>query len=88
MENYGRRCKYFQNTDGDGLLRVYRQYVFNHSTADEDIKRMRESGKFELAEQCEVVLDNPPNYDGFRPCNTAVYHDLVTSLKHEDLFIM
>ena len=62
-------------------------YVFNHATADADIKRMRDNNLFDLADQCETILDNPPAYDGFRPCNAAVYHSLIASIKPEDLYI-
>ena len=57
------------------------EYVFDYSTADADIKRMRESGKETLADECDMILDNPPALDGFRPCNNAVFYALRKSLK-------
>ena len=63
-------------------------YVFNHATADEDIKRMRDAGKHDLADACDVLLDNPPAFDGFRPCNSALFHAFVKSIKPDDLYIL
>ena len=63
-------------------------YVFDHSTADDDIKSMREDGLHQLADRCERLLDNPPAYDGFRPCNNAVFHAMIKSLKADDLYIV
>ena len=63
-------------------------FVFDHAQTSEHIKLMREREKFDLAEQCAAVLDNPPTYDGFRPCNNAVFHAMVKSLREDDLYIM
>ena len=56
-------------------------YVFEHSTADYDIAQMRTEGKFELAESCEIAIDNLPFHDGFRPLNCAVFYSLLKSIK-------
>ena len=63
-------------------------YIFDHSTADKDIAAMRKEGKFDLAKECEIVLDNPPRYDGFRPCNQAIYFTIIKSLHGDDVYIM
>ena len=47
-------------------------YVFNHATADEDIKVMRDAGLHDLADDCDTLLDNPTAYNGFRPCNALL----------------
>ena len=62
-------------------------YVFSHSTADEDIAQMRSKNLFDLAEKCDTIMDNPPSYDGFRPCNNAVYQALLKSLKPTDMYV-
>ena len=49
---------------------------------------MREANLHDLADKCEMVLDNPPTFDGFRPCNSALYHTLIKSLKVDDMFVM
>ena len=63
-------------------------WIFDHASANEDIKAMRAAGRYTLADECDMILDNPPAYDGFRPCNSAVFHSLVKSLRPRDLFIM
>ena len=57
------------------------EYVFDYSTANADIKTMHESGRDSLADECDMILDNPPALDGFRPCNNAVFYALRKSLK-------
>ena len=49
---------------------------------------METAGLRDLAYQCEFLLDNPPAYDGFRPCNSAVYHAIFRSLDPGDLYII
>ena len=49
---------------------------------------MRANDDTQLADECEVLLDYPSHYDGFRPCNNAVYFAMIDSLKHDDLYIM
>ena len=41
------------------------EYVFDHSTSDDDIRNMREANMHELADKCETLLDEPPAYNGF-----------------------
>ena len=40
-------------------------FIFNHATADQDIKLMRDTNLHGLADACERILDNPPAYDEF-----------------------
>ena len=63
-------------------------YVFDHATADEDIKNMRINNLHDLADTCEALLDNPPSYDGFRPCNSALFQAIVKSLRPADMYIL
>ena len=63
-------------------------YVFDHATADEDIKNMRINNLHDLADMCDALLDNPPSYDGFRPCNSALFQAIVKSLRPTDMYIL
>ena len=60
-------------------------YVFNHKTADEDIKAMRDAGLHDLADDGDTLLDNPPAYDGFRSCNAALFHVVGKSITPDNL---
>ena len=64
------------------------EFVFDHASADSDIISMRKSGENILADECESLLDNPPYYDGFRPCNSAVYFAMISALKPDDMYIL
>ena len=63
-------------------------YIFDHVTADEDIKNMHDNNLVDLADMCDALLDNPPAYDGFRPCNAALFHAIVKSLKPSDSYVL
>ena len=63
-------------------------FSFDHAAADQHIKTMRDKGDYDLAKTCEKLLDNPPHYDGFRPCNSAVFFAMVSSLKPEDMYVV
>ena len=62
-------------------------FVFDHANADQHIEMMRSNGDHQLADDCGLLLDNPPAYDGFRPCNNAVYFAMINSLKPADMYI-
>ena len=64
------------------------EYIFKHYTAKEDIIAMRAKGNENLAKECEIIMDNPPAYDGFRPCNSAIYFATLKTIKSDDLYIM
>ena len=63
-------------------------YTFDHATADEDIKNMRNKNLDDLADMCDALLDNPPTYDGFRPCNAALFQAIVKSIRPKDMYIL
>ena len=63
-------------------------FVFDHADAELHIQQMQSNGDHQLAMECEQLLDNRPYFDGFRPCNSAVYFAMLDSLKHDDLYIM
>ena len=63
-------------------------FSFDHAAADQHIQMMRDKGNHDLASTCEKMLDNPPHYDGFRPCNSAVFFAMVSSLKPEDMYVI
>ena len=63
-------------------------YTFDHAAADEHIQSMRDNGARDLADTCDTLLDNPPHYDGFRPCNSAVFFAMLSSLKPDDMYII
>ena len=79
---YGPYLDYMRERCTDGV------YVYDHTTADKDIREMRLNDHDKLADECELILDNPPALDGFRPCNNVVYYALVKSLKPDDVHIL
>ena len=64
------------------------KFVFNHATVDNDIASMRASNNHQLAKECEIVSDNPPLFDGFRPCNNAIYFATLKTIHQDDIYIM
>ena len=65
-----------------------KDFVFDHAAADQHIQLLRDKGEHDLADTCEKLLDNPPHYDGFRPCNSAVFFAMVSSLKPDDMYVI
>ena len=63
-------------------------FNFDHADADQHIQLMRKSSEHALADECERLLDNPPHYDGFRPCNNAVFFAMTASLKADDMYVI
>ena len=63
-------------------------FVFNHSTADDDILGMLADGHEQLAKECGIILDNPPYFDGFRPCNRAIYFAVLKAILTTDHYIL
>ena len=45
-------------------------------------------GNDQLAKDCGIVLDNPPSFDGFRPCNRAIYFAVLKVISPNDHYIM
>ena len=65
-----------------------KEFEFDYTKVDEHIETMRQDAEHLLALECERLLDNPPAYDGWRPCNNAVFNAMLKSLRKEDNYIL